>query len=89
VCKKLLFFQANGTAGFGGLNFVALALVGKDIVFRFIIKYTLVPLGQFNTNYIIFRNVEIFKKYFFQIKKYIVKENSGYLRIVHLLKWSR
>jgi hypothetical protein len=35
VCKplKLLFFQANGTAGFGGLNFVALALVGKDIVF--------------------------------------------------------
>ncbi len=26
-------------------------------------------LGQFDTNYIIFRNVEIFKKYFFQIKK--------------------
>jgi hypothetical protein len=28
-----------------------------------------------------FRNVEIFKNYFFQIKKYCVKENSGYLEI--------
>jgi hypothetical protein len=27
-------------------------------------------LGQFDTNYIIFKNVEIFKDYFFQIKKY-------------------
>jgi hypothetical protein len=27
-------------------------------------------LGQFNTNYIIFESVEIFKNYFFQIKKY-------------------
>jgi hypothetical protein len=27
-------------------------------------------LGQFDTNYIIFRIVEIFKNYFFQIKKY-------------------
>ncbi len=27
-------------------------------------------LGQSDTNYIIFRNVEIFKNYFFQIKKY-------------------
>ncbi len=44
--KLLLFFQANGTAGFGGLNFVGLALVGKDIVFRFIIKYPLVPLAN-------------------------------------------
>ncbi len=26
-------------------------------------------LGSFNTNYIIFRNVKIFKKYFFPIKK--------------------
>jgi hypothetical protein len=26
--------------------------------------------GQFDTNYIIFRNVEIFKNYFFQLKKY-------------------
>jgi hypothetical protein len=26
--------------------------------------------GQFDTNYIIFRNVEIFKNYFLQIKKY-------------------
>jgi hypothetical protein len=26
-------------------------------------------LGQLNTNYIIFRNVEIFENYFFQIKK--------------------
>jgi hypothetical protein len=32
-------------------------------------------------------NVEIiFKNYFFQIKKKIVKENSEYLRIFHLLK---
>jgi hypothetical protein len=30
-------------------------------------------LGSFNTNYVIFRNVKIFKKYFFQ-KKNIVKE---------------
>jgi hypothetical protein len=31
----------------------------------------LIPLylGQFDANYIIFRNVEIFKNYFFQIKK--------------------
>ncbi len=33
-------------------------------------------LGQFDTNYIIFRNVKIFRNYFFQIKN-IVKENSG------------
>jgi hypothetical protein len=26
-------------------------------------------VGQFNTNYIIFRDVEIFKNYFFQSKK--------------------
>jgi len=37
-------------------------------------------LGQFDTNYIIFRNVEIFKNYFFQIKKYC-EENSGYFKI--------
>jgi hypothetical protein len=38
---------------------------------------TLVPCGQFDTNYIIFRNCfKIFKNYFFQIKKNIVKENS-------------
>jgi len=43
-------------------------------------------LGQFDTNYIVFRNIEILKNYFFQIKKYIVKENSGYLGIFHLLK---
>jgi hypothetical protein len=29
---------------------------------------------QFDTNYIIFRNVEILENYFLQIKKYIVKE---------------
>ncbi len=45
-------------------------------------------LGQFDaSNYIIFQNVEIFKFYFFQIKKYIVKDNSEYLGIFHLLKW--
>jgi len=33
-----------------------------------------------------FRNDEIFKKYSFQIKN-IVKDNSEYLRIFHLLKW--
>jgi hypothetical protein len=41
---------------------------------------------QFDTNHIIFRNVEIFKNYFLQIKKYIVKDNSEYLEIFHLLK---
>jgi hypothetical protein len=29
---------------------------------------------------------KILRNYFFQIKKNIVKENSGYLRIFHLLK---
>jgi hypothetical protein len=44
-------------------------------------------LGQFDTTYIIFRNVEIFKNYFFQIgKKNIVKENSGYLGIFHFVE---
>jgi hypothetical protein len=43
-------------------------------------------LDQFHTNYIIFRNVEIFRNYFFQVKKYCedTKEYSG---IFHLLKW--
>jgi predicted nucleotide-binding protein (sugar kinase/HSP70/actin superfamily) len=34
--------------------------------FYYYLKY----LGQFDTNYINFKNVENFKKYFFQIKKY-------------------
>jgi hypothetical protein len=29
----VFFFQVNGIAGFGGFEFVGLALVGKDIVF--------------------------------------------------------
>jgi hypothetical protein len=33
-------------------------------------------LGSFNTNYIIFRNVKIFKKYFFQNKFFFVKETK-------------
>ncbi len=33
-------------------------------------------LGQFITNYIIFRNVQIFKFYFFQIKKYFEGEKN-------------
>jgi hypothetical protein len=37
-------------------------------------------------NYIIFKNVEIFKNYFFQSKS-IVKDNIEYLRTFHLLKW--
>ncbi len=32
--------------------------------------YTTLVLGQFNNNYIIFRNVEISKTYVFHIKKY-------------------
>jgi hypothetical protein len=31
---------------------------------------TLVSIGQFNINYIILKNVEVFKFYFFQIIKY-------------------
>jgi hypothetical protein len=41
---------------------------------------------QFDTNSIIFRNVEIFKNYFFQNQKNIVKDNSEHLGIFHLLK---
>jgi hypothetical protein len=50
--------------------------------------YFLIPyyLGQFNNNYIIFKFFEIFKNYFFQIKKCFVKDNSEYLGIFHLLK---
>jgi hypothetical protein len=40
-----------------------------------------------HTNYIIFKNVENFKFYFFQIKKNIVKDNSEWLGIFHLSKW--
>jgi hypothetical protein len=47
--------------------------------------YTLY-LGQFDINYIIFKNAEIFKNYFFQIKKF-VKDTSEYLKIFHFLKW--
>jgi hypothetical protein len=43
-------------------------------------------LGQFDTNYIIFRDVEKFQKLFFPNKKNIVKDNSEYLGIFHLLK---
>jgi hypothetical protein len=32
--------------------------------------YVLLYIGQFDTNYIFFRNFEIFKIYFLQIKKY-------------------
>jgi hypothetical protein len=32
------------------------------------------------------KKIQLGANYFFQIKKYIVKENSGYLRIFHLLK---
>ncbi len=49
-------------------------------------EYPSTYLGQFDTNYIIFRNVEIFKKYFFPNQKNIVKDNSGYLGLFHLLK---
>ncbi len=36
---------------------------------------------------IIFKNDEIFENYFSQIKKNIVKDNSEYFGIFHLLKW--
>jgi hypothetical protein len=42
--------------------------------------------GQFDTNYIFFRNVEIFKNYFLQIKIYIVKDDSEHIGIFYLLK---
>jgi len=35
-------------------------------------------LGQFDTNYIIFRIVEIFKKQFLPNQKEIVKDNNEY-----------
>jgi hypothetical protein len=41
-----------------------------------------------STLIILFSNMlKIFKNYFFQIKKKIVKENSAYLGIFHLLRW--
>jgi hypothetical protein len=43
-------------------------------------------LGQFDTNYVIFRNAEIFQIISFKSKN-IVKDNSEYLGIFHLLKW--
>ncbi len=49
-------------------------------------EYPSTHLGQFDTNYITFRNVEILKKYFFPNQKNIVKDNSEYLGIFHLLK---
>jgi len=47
-----------------------------------------VIIGQFDTNYIIFRNVEILKKNSLK-SKIIVKDNIENLRIFHLLKWPR
>jgi hypothetical protein len=47
--------------------------LGKKLGLGFRCGY-LKYLGQFDSNYIIFRNVEIFKNYFFQIKKNILKE---------------
>jgi len=44
-------------------------------------------IGQFDINYIIFRNVEKFKNYFVPKSKDIVKENNEYLGIFHLMKW--
>jgi hypothetical protein len=41
---------------------------------------TLVYLGQFDTNYIIFRIFEIFKKLFLPNQKNIVKDISEYFR---------
>jgi hypothetical protein len=42
-------------------------------------------LGQFNTNYIIFRNIEIFKEIFFSKIKF--KNMMKYLGIYHLSYW--
>jgi hypothetical protein len=47
-------------------------------------RNTLVP-WPIGTNYIIFRNVEIFQKIFFQITKYC-EGNNYYFKIFHLLK---
>ncbi len=46
-------------------------------------------LGSFHTNYIIFRNVEIFRFYFFWKNKKIVKGNYGIFSgiLFYLLKW--
>jgi hypothetical protein len=71
--------------GFGGLNFVGLALLAKDIVFRFIIKYTLVPLAN-SILIILFLEMSKISKNVSSKSKNIVKENSEYLRIFHFLK---
>jgi hypothetical protein len=42
---------------------------------------TLVLLAKFDTNYIIFKNVENFQKLFLPNQKNILKENSEYLGI--------
>jgi hypothetical protein len=42
----------------------------KNMLNKVLSDYTTLVLGQFNNNYIIFRNVEISKTYVFHIKKY-------------------
>ncbi len=46
-------------------------------------------LANLTLIYIIFRNVEIFKNYYFSKSKKNLKDYSEYLRIFHLLKWAK
>jgi hypothetical protein len=47
-------------------------------------------MGQFDTNYIIFINVKIFKTHFFQKKNLLRKMTNvmEYVRLYHLSKWN-
>jgi hypothetical protein len=81
----IISFTMGKTHGVGERSkkipcFIGFALLGKDIVFRFIIAYSslrdfgpwvigkillLSYLGTFDNNYIIFRNVKISQRLFF------------------------
>jgi len=69
------------------LDFLHTSFVNMGLCKDFILVLLSLPsyLGQFDTNYIIFRNVEIFKNYFFQIKKYC-EENSGYFKNISFVE---
>jgi hypothetical protein len=80
-----LFFEISNNCTTGVLKNCPLVRLGNSIscLFQFMIPYY---LGQFNTKLnIVFRNVEIFK-IISSKSKHIVKDNSEYLGIFHLLK---
>ncbi len=62
------FYYFSGVGGWVGLG--TSLLVMNFLFFITIVRY----IGSFDTNYIIFRNVEIFEIYFFQ-RNFFVKVN--------------